>query len=121
MAMHWRAMADPFLSRRDSDSELHSLATPLTKFPLAGRYHASPMLQSPHGLCGAPQANPRFATIPFSLEPRQAVPGRKTPHKLSSETTLGATTKILTSQTLLNLNLLVANPNGAAFETRRHL
>ena len=63
------AKADLFLFCGDSDSELQNLSTQLTRFPLVGRYHASPMLQSPHGLCGAHQANPRFAAVPFSLEP----------------------------------------------------
>ena len=38
---------------------------------LAGRCHASPMLQNPHSLCGAHLANPCFAAIPFlnSVEP----------------------------------------------------
>ena len=47
-----------------------NISTQLTRFPLVGRYHASPMLQVSHGLCGAPQANPCLATIRFSLEPR---------------------------------------------------
>jgi hypothetical protein len=51
-------MAD-LLSHGDSDSELQHLSTQLAWFVLAGRYHASPMLQSPHGLCGALWANPR--------------------------------------------------------------
>ena len=54
--------------------------------------------KSPHGLCGAHQANPCFAAIPFSFEPRWAAVWRKTPQKLSSETTqLLGTTKILIS------------------------
>ena len=40
-----------------------------TKLPLAGCYHASPMLQNPHSLCGAHLANPCFSAIPFSLKP----------------------------------------------------
>jgi hypothetical protein len=84
LAMHWRAMANLFLSRRDSDSELHNLFTQLPRFPLASRYHTSPVLHIPHGLYGAPLANPRFA-IPFSLEPKQATAWRKTQHKLSSD------------------------------------
>ena len=71
-AMHWRAIANLFLSHGDSDSELHNLSTQLAKFPLAGCYHANPMLQIPHGLCGAHQTNPRFASIPISLESSQA-------------------------------------------------
>jgi hypothetical protein len=63
--MHWWAMVDLFLS----DSELQNLSTQLAKFPLVSRYHPSPMLQNPHGLCGAYQANLCFATIPLSLEP----------------------------------------------------
>ena len=70
--MHSWAMADLFLSHGDSDSELHSLSIQLTKFQLAGRYHASPMFQILRGLCGAHQANSSFATVPFSLEPRRA-------------------------------------------------
>ena len=86
LAMHWWAMANLFLSHGDSDSELHNLSTQLTRFPLLGRYHASPMLQSPHGLCGEHQANPRFAAVPFSLEPSWIAGRRKTPHKFNSET-----------------------------------
>jgi hypothetical protein len=52
LAMHWRAMANMFLSHGDSDSELQNLSTQLTRFPLVGRYHASPMLQIPHDFCG---------------------------------------------------------------------
>jgi hypothetical protein len=79
------------------------LSTQLTRFPLVGRYHPSPMIQNPHGLCGAHQANPCFAircfpAVPFSLKPRWAT-WRKTWHKLSSETmvtqSLGTATKIL--------------------------
>jgi hypothetical protein len=34
-------MADLSLSHEASDSELHNLSTQLTKFPLAGCYHAN--------------------------------------------------------------------------------
>jgi hypothetical protein len=88
-----------FILWRLSDSELQNLSTQLTRFPLAGRYHASSMLQSPHGLCGAHQANQCFAAVPLSLEPSRVSVRRKTPHKLSSETmvtqSVGATTKTL--------------------------
>jgi hypothetical protein len=81
----------------DTDSELQNLSTQLAGFPLEGHYYASPVLQSSHSLCGAHQANPHFATIPFSLEPSQITVRRKTPHKLNSETvitqSLGTTTK----------------------------
>lgn len=40
-------MANLFLSPGDSDSELHSLSTVLAEFPLAGHYHANPVLQIP--------------------------------------------------------------------------
>ena len=69
-AMHWWAMADLFLSPGDPDSELHNLSTQLTSFPLVSCYHTNLVLQIPHSLCGAPQANPHLATMPFSLEPR---------------------------------------------------
>ena len=104
LAMLWWAM---FLSHGDSDSELQNLSTQLAKFPLVSRYHASLMLQNPHGLCGAHRVNLCFSfaqyanlcTVLFSLEPRWATMWRKTPHKLSSETTvtqsLDAITKIL--------------------------
>ena len=45
----------------------------LAKFLLAGCYQVSPMLQNPHDLCRAPQANPCFASVPFSIEHRQAI------------------------------------------------
>ena len=49
----------------------------------------------PTTFCGAYQANPHFATIPFSLESMW----RKSPHKLKSETmvtqSLGTTTRML--------------------------
>lgn len=83
-AVHWWAMADLFY---------------LPRFPLVGHYHTSPMLQSPQSLCGTHQVNPRFATIPFSLDPSQIAVRRKPPHKLSPETmvtqSLGATTETL--------------------------
>jgi hypothetical protein len=69
----------------------------LARFPLAGHYHDSPMLQTLHGLCGAHQANPCFVEVPFSLEPSRIITRRKIPHKLSSETmiiqSLGTKTK----------------------------
>lgn len=65
-AMHSRAMTDLFLSHGDSDSELQNLSTQLARFPLAGRYHTSPMLQILHCLCCAHQTNPCFHAIPFS-------------------------------------------------------
>ena len=93
LAMHWRSMADLFLSCRDSltlgskispPSLLSSLqrvaatATLCFKLPMAFVVH---FLQ----------------THTFPLEPRQAYKRRKTQHKLSSETmvtqSLGATTK----------------------------
>ena len=69
-ALLWQAIANVFLSHGDSDSELHNLSTQLTRLPLASHYHTSPVLQIPHGLCGAHLANPQFAAIPSSLEPR---------------------------------------------------
>ena len=69
-ATHLRKMADLFLSHGDSDSVLQDLSTQLTQFLQAGCYDANPVLQISHGLCGAHQANPRFAAVPFSLEPR---------------------------------------------------
>jgi hypothetical protein len=65
-------MANLILSHGSSDLELHNLSMQLAKFPIAGRYHVSPVLQILHSLCGAHLANTCFATIPFSLEPRQA-------------------------------------------------
>ena len=56
---------------RLSNSYLQNLSTQLAKFPLVGHYHASPMLPNPHSFCGTCLANPRFATVPFSLEPSQ--------------------------------------------------
>ena len=64
-----RRSRQPIISQRLSDSELQNLLSQLTKFPLVGRYHASLMLQNPHGLCVAHLVNPRFATTPFFLEP----------------------------------------------------
>jgi hypothetical protein len=61
-----------FLSPVYSDSELHNLSNQLTRFTLASLYHTNPVLQIPHGHCGAHLLNPCFAAIPFSLEPRQA-------------------------------------------------
>jgi hypothetical protein len=46
------------------------------------------MLQNSNSLCGEYLANPHFAAVPFSLEHNQASMWRKTPHKLSSETTV---------------------------------
>ena len=66
VAWLWQTMANLFLSHGDSDSELHNLSTQLARFPLVGHYHTNPMLQNPHGLCGAHLAKPCFATIPYS-------------------------------------------------------
>ena len=74
-----------FLSHGDSDSELQNLSTQLARFPLAVCYHANLVLQTPHGLCGVPPANPHFAAITFSPEPGWTSTWRKTQHKLSSE------------------------------------
>jgi hypothetical protein len=63
--MHWWAMDDLFLSHGYSDSELYNLSTQITRFPQTGHYHANPVLQIVHGLCGAHLANPRFAALPF--------------------------------------------------------
>ena len=71
-AMHWQAMANLFLSHGDSDSELHNLSTQLARFPLVGCYHTNPVIQIPHGLCGAYLANSHLAAITFSLEPSLA-------------------------------------------------
>jgi hypothetical protein len=94
LAMHWQAMANLFLSSGNSDSELHNFSTKLDRFPLAGHYHANPMLQVPHSLCGAHLANPCFAAISFS---QTQTSHTQMQHKLSSETvvtqSLGATTK----------------------------
>jgi hypothetical protein len=49
----------------ETDSELHNLSTQLTRFPLAGHYHAIPMLQILQSLCGAHQANSQFAANAF--------------------------------------------------------
>ena len=68
-AMHWRAMADLLLSHGDSDSELQNLSTQLSRFLLAGHYHANPMLLSSHSLCRAHQMNLRFLAVPISLQP----------------------------------------------------
>ena len=67
LAMHWQAMAKLFY--------LMETLTQCSKIPppsLLGSHWqvatmSAPMLQIPHSLCGAPQANPCFATIPFSL------------------------------------------------------
>ena len=55
----------------DSQFLTQSLFTQLSKFPLAGCYRVSPMLQVPHDLCGTHQAKVCFAAVPFSLEPRE--------------------------------------------------
>jgi hypothetical protein len=93
-AIYWLSMANLFLSLGDSLAmSSWNVSTQLAKFSLAGCYHTNSLLQIPHGLLWCTWANPRFATIPFSFEPR-------TQHKLSSETmitqSLGATSKILT-------------------------
>ena len=66
--LHWQALANLLLSCGDSEAELQNLSTQLSRFPFAGRYQASPILQSPSGLCGTHQANSCFAAVPFSLE-----------------------------------------------------
>jgi hypothetical protein len=93
-------MADLFLSQGDSLAwSSWNVSTQLPNFPVEGHYQAIPELQIPQGLCGIHQANPQFATVPFSLETKWAAMWRQTQHKLSSETmvtqTLGAATKIL--------------------------
>ena len=60
-----------FLSYGDCNSEPQNVSTQITKFPLVDHYHASPMLQNPHDLCGASQANTHLAATSFSLELRQ--------------------------------------------------
>jgi hypothetical protein len=51
--MHWQAMADLFLSRHESLAwSAQNVSTQLAKFPLAGCYHTSPMLQILHCRCG---------------------------------------------------------------------
>jgi hypothetical protein len=70
LVMHWQAMADLFLSHGDSLAQSsRNISTQLTKLPLAAPYHASPILQIPHGHCGAHVANPCFVSVPFFLEP----------------------------------------------------
>jgi hypothetical protein len=55
----------PVLSCGDSLAwSSRNVSTQLAKFPLAGRYHTSTMLQIPHSLCGKHLANPHFATMP---------------------------------------------------------
>jgi hypothetical protein len=106
---HLSRLSGPVLiSWRLSDSELQNLFTQHTKFSLVGPHLANPVLQNLQGLCGTHQANPCFATIPFSLEPSQATMWRKIPHKLSSKATvtqsLGITTRRLILWAILNLN-----------------
>jgi hypothetical protein len=83
---------------------------------LGSHWQVITMLQSPLAFCGAHQANPRFAAVPFSLELSQIIARRKTPHKLSSETMvtqpLGATTTMQSCKSL-NLTPLAANPDGS--------
>ena len=57
------------ISWRLSDSELQNLSTQLADFSLVGQYHASPMLQIPHGLCAAHEANPHYAVDLSILNP----------------------------------------------------
>lgn len=45
------------------------ISPPSLLVSLVGCYHACPVLQISHSLCGAHQANPLFATVPLSLEP----------------------------------------------------
>ena len=110
----------PVFNLMETDLELHSLSTHLTRFPLAGCYHDNNVLQIPHSLCGAPQANPHFAAIPFSLESRQAAALRKTPHKLSSQMTVTQSLAIVTTILIFNLYPLVVNPDRSTIESRRH-
>lgn len=61
---------------RLSGLELRNISTQLSKFPLAGHYHAKSVLQILHSLCGAFQANACSAAIPF-LNPDEAPHERK--------------------------------------------
>ena len=93
-----------FLSCGDSlPQNSKNLSTKLAKLPPVGHYHASPMLQIPHGLCGAHQANPRTSC-----------------HVKENATQSLGTSKILLLWALLNLNPPVASPDGFAIETGRH-
>ena len=93
-ARHWWALDGLFSD--SGDSLTHGQ---FAKFPLVGRYHASPMLQSSMAFCVGFLANPHFDAIPFSLEPISAAAGRKTPYKVSSESivtqSLGTSTRTL--------------------------
>ena len=61
LASHWQAMTNLFLSHRDSLTQSSwTVSTQLARFPLTGHYQANPVLQIPHSLCGAHQANPCF-------------------------------------------------------------
>lgn len=84
LVRHWRHGRSVLILWRLTQSS-KTLSTQLAKFPQAGCYHVSPMLQNSHGLLECTLANPHFATIPFSLEPSEAATWRKTPHRFSSE------------------------------------
>lgn len=59
-----------------------------TVVPLAGHYHNQPHAPKfPWPLRGILLANPCFSAVPFSLLPSWVIAWRKTPHKLSSEST----------------------------------
>jgi hypothetical protein len=64
--MHWRAIANLFLSCGDSRAlSFQKASNQLTTFPMVGHYHTNPVLQIPPGLCGALQENSHFAEVPF--------------------------------------------------------
>ena len=67
LAIHALAGNDwpDFILWRLSDSELQNLSTQLTKFPLVGRYHASPMLQNSHGLLWCTSGKPTLCHCTF--------------------------------------------------------
>ena len=65
--VHFRAMANLFLSHGDSDSELQNLSTQLARFPLSTHNQAILVRQVPHCLCGPHLANPYFTAVSFSL------------------------------------------------------
>jgi hypothetical protein len=74
------------------------------------------MLQSPRSLCGANQANPRFAAVPFSLELSRIAERRKRTHKFSLETMVNQSLDATTKPNLVNLIHQippVANPDGS--------
>lgn len=70
LSLPWRPMAHLFLSRGDSDSELHNLSTQLTRLSLAGRHYASTMFQNPTTF--VVHLRQTLALPTFSLEPRGA-------------------------------------------------